>query len=52
MPDPREAVYDVLLAKKRRAEDERRLLRSNQTLAEAYEEWTAKNKTAGSQARG
>lgn len=51
MPDPREAVYDVLLAKQRRAEDQRRLIRGNQTLAQAYEEWSNKNRTAGAAVR-
>lgn len=49
MPNPREAIFDVLQAKKRRREQEERM-RSGKTQQEALEEWNDRNQLARSAA--
>jgi len=55
MPDPREAVYDVLLSKKRRAEEEREIAQARnknaETLKDLYDEWNDNNRRARSAAK-
>lgn len=52
MPDPREAIYDVLLAKKQRAEEERRRQERRvgeyQTRVQAWAEYEEENARAAS----
>jgi hypothetical protein len=51
MPNPREAVYDVLLAQKQRARDEQRAAGERGTLAEQLEAWTEANRRSGAAVR-
>lgn len=55
MPDPREAIYDVLLAKKRRAEEEetkrRRRVGEYQSHAEAWAAYEEENERANAATR-
>lgn len=46
MPDPREAVYDVLLAKKRRAEEQAASERRAHEHDQTFEEWNEANARA------
>lgn len=45
MPNPREAIFDVLQAKKRRRDEEKRV-HDGKSQEEALEEWNEKNQTA------
>jgi len=51
MPDPREAVYDVLLAKKRRADEARAIAERNREHGQTFEEWNAANQRARAAAK-
>lgn len=55
MPDPREAIYDVLLSKKRRAEEaerqRRRRIGEYQSFAEAWTRYEEQNARANAAAR-
>jgi hypothetical protein len=48
MPNPREAIYDVLQSKQRRREEEERIY--GKSKEEAYQEWNEKNQRARSAA--
>lgn len=46
MPDPREAIYDVLLAKKQRADEQRRRAEVGTAEAEAWQAYLEANERA------
>lgn len=46
MPNPREAVFDVLKQKQARLDEERRVHRREVTQEQAYENWSEDNKRA------